>query len=311
MIYGIYVICHYENDAPEPEGVVLFDRPPKIGDRKILCDGKTWEVFEVNENGSCDMKIVPQKQEKQTMKLNDRLEDIFAHAVALQQAGKLRSTIYCIGRKVYILNQDDTVIMRFRLRKVDQHRGDLLEFEQPVSFHANDYDSKHVEYKDGKICFIQESEGERGFIRTKSCRTPAMTPEEVEELFKSYPVEITNTVQLHSKMLGLLDENLSHIEFSAQNGEFKIVQRNVYSGSVIEIKRKEGKGGFYENKDDLEDFEPMGLRTNDFMALFNFVDNLQFHFLSEGFICVDSHDKKTPMRAIISKCVYDELGTTK
>ena len=162
------------------------------------------------------------------MKLNDRLEDIFAHAVALQQAGRLRSTVYCIGRKVYILNQDHTVIMRFRLRKVDQHKGELLEFEQPVSFHANDYDSKHVEYNDGKICFIQESEGERGFVRTKSCRTPDMTPEDVEELFKSYPVEITNTVQLHSKMLGLLDENLSHIEFSAQNGELKIIQRNVY-----------------------------------------------------------------------------------
>jgi hypothetical protein len=236
------------------------------------------------------------------MKLSNRLEDIFAHAVALQQSGRLRSTVYCLGRKVYILNQDHTTLLRFRLRKTDK-----LEFDSPVSFHANDYDSQHVEERDGKICFIQSA---AGFQRVKSCRTPKLTPEAVEEMFKEYKVEPTNSVTLSSKVLGLLDENLSHIEFSAEDGELSIVQRNIYSGSIIEIKR-EKTGGLVEVKDELEDFAPIGLRTNDFMALFSFIPTLQFHFLGEGFICADSKDDKMPMRALVSKCRYDELGGTK
>ena len=236
------------------------------------------------------------------MKLNNRLEDIFAHAVALQQSGRLRSTVYCLGRKVYILNQDHTVLLRFRLRKIDK-----MEFETPVSFNANDYDSKEVEVRDEKICFITSA---AGFTRVKSCRTPSLSPDEVDLMFKSYEVEEKNTVTLHSKMLPLLDENLSHIEFSCEDGELKIVQRNIYSGSVIEIKR-EKTGGLMEVTDQLEDFAPTGLRTNDLLALFSFIDVLQFHFWGNGFVVVDSKDERMPMRALVSRCRYDELGGTK
>jgi len=236
------------------------------------------------------------------MKLSNRIEEIFSHAVALQQSGRLRSSVYCIGRKVYILNQDHTALLRFRLRKTDK-----LEFDTPVSFNANDYDSQVVEQKGDKICFVQSA---AGFKRVKSCRTPSLSPEEVEEMFKEYKVKLRNTVTLHSKMLGLLNEALSHIEFSCEDGEFKIVQRDIYSGSIIELKR-EKSGGLMEVKDDLEDFEPIGLRTNDFLALFTFIPTLQFSFLGDGFICVDSKDDKMPLRALISKCRYDELGGTK
>jgi len=241
-------------------------------------------------------------EEIKQMKLSNRLEEIFAHAVALQQSGRLRSTVFCIKRKVYILNADHTVLIRFRLRKTDK-----LEFAFPVSFHANDYDSKEVEERDGRICFIQNA---AGMERVKSCRTPNMTPEEVDELFKGYPVEVTNTVTLHSEMLGLLDEALSHIEFSCEKGQLLIVQRNIYSGSVIKLHRKQ-VGGLIQQQDKLEDFEPIGIRTNDFLALFSFIDTLQFHFLPGGVVCIDSNDPKMPMRAIISKCKYDELGTTR
>ena len=235
------------------------------------------------------------------MRVSYRLEDIFAHAVALQQSGRLRSTIFGIGRKVYILNQDHTALLRFRLRKVDK-----VEFDPPISFEANDYDSQEVDVQDGRICFVQKA---AGFERTKSCRTPSLTPEDVEDLFRSFHVEETNTIVLHAKMLTLLDESLSHIEFSAEDGELRIVQRNIYSGTVTEIKRK-SSGGLLEVTDELEDFEPTGLRTNDFMALFSFVDSLAFHFLPDGVICVDSKDARMPMRALISKCRYDELGGT-
>lgn len=235
------------------------------------------------------------------MKLSNRLEDIFAHAVALQQSGRLRSTVYCIKNKVYILNQDQTVILRFLLRKTDK-----ILFDTPVSFSANDYDSREVEERDGKICFIQSA---AGFERVKSCQTPKMAPEAVDKLFKSYNTELSNTVVLHEEMTGLLDESLSHIEFSSEGGEIRIVQRNIYSGSVIELKRQDTEG-FLQTKDDLEDFEPMGLRTNDFLALFSFVKSVQFHFLPEGIIVAESREERMPMKAVISKCVYDELGGT-
>jgi len=236
------------------------------------------------------------------MKLSDRLEDIFAHAVALQQNGRLRNTIYGMGRKVYILNTDHTVILRFRLRKTDR-----VEFDPPISFAANDYDSKLVGVEDGKICFIQES---AGFTRVKRCLTPSTTPEDVDKIFRGYKVdEGVASISLHAQMLSLLDENLSHIEFSCEDGEFKMVQRNIYTGTVAEITRKAG-GGLMDQTVKLEDFEPIGLRTGDFLALFTFVDSLDFHFLPDGFICVDSKDPKMPMRALVSKCVYDELGGT-
>lgn len=238
------------------------------------------------------------------MKLSHRLEDIFSHAVALQQSGRLRSTIYGIGRKVYVLNQDHTVLIRFRLRKTDR-----IEFDPPISFAANDYDSQLVTLEEGRICFTQEA---GGFERVKKCKTPETTPQEIDKLFRSYPVDGGShavTVPLHREMLSLLDDSLSHIEFSCEDGEFRMVQRNIYSGTISEIKRKTG-GGLVDVEDDLEDFEPIGLRTRDFMALFTFQSALDFLFLPEGFICVDSRDPKMPMRAIVSKCRYDELGTT-
>lgn len=237
------------------------------------------------------------------MKLSNRLEDIFAHAVALQQTGRLRSTVYCIGRKVFILNQDQTVLLRFMLRKTDK-----LEFEQPVSFAANDYDSKEVEERDGRICFIQHA---AGFDRVKSCKTPSMSPEEVEVLFKGYELFQENPVVLHKEVLSLLDESLSHIEFSSKDGQLSIIQRNIYSGSVLELKREKAKGlGMNVVEDQVEDFQPVGLRTDDFMALFSFVDSFTFHFQTGGLVWAESRDEKMPMRALISKCKYDELGGT-
>ena len=57
--YGIYVICWFgEDDAPEPEGTVIFDHYPKIGDQKILSDGHVYEVFRVHEDLKCDMQMI-------------------------------------------------------------------------------------------------------------------------------------------------------------------------------------------------------------------------------------------------------------
>ena len=232
------------------------------------------------------------------MKINQRVENIFAHAVALQQSGRLRSTVYCIEDRVYVLNQDLTVLLRFGLRK-----GERI-FTEPVSFNANDYDSKHIEEKDGRICFVQEA---TGFVREKTCRTPGMSPEEVEELWASYAPKKKNRVDLHEDFLGLLDDSLSHVEFSADKSGLRIVQRNIYSGSILELRREEA-GGFGIGAEKVKAFSPIGLRTPDLFALFSFVSSLTFYFGEKGAVYVVSGDKKMPMEGMVSKCVYDELG---
>ena len=236
------------------------------------------------------------------MKVNQRVENIFAHAVALQQNGRLRNTIYCKKMKIYIVNQDQTVILQFRLREGEEY------FDTPVSFAANDYDSKNMEERDGKICFLQN---DAGFDRVKSCKTPRMDTDDVDEMFRGFKLTPHNKVSLHKNILSLLEDNLSHIEFAAVDGKLIISQRNIYSGSVISLTREKAKGLGFQETDKLDDFAPIGLRTNDFIALFSFVDHINFYFpIDQGYAWAKSRDKKMKMKVIISKCVYDELGGT-
>ena len=239
------------------------------------------------------------------MKLTNRIEEIFAHAVALSQNGKLRSQIHCTGSLIYVVNQDQTVIMRFRLRSVDK-----LKFEPPISFAANDYDSRQIEIGDGRINFVQTA---GGFRREKSCRVPDTDTKEIDRIFRGLCKQATigeNSVTLSKDILSLLDESLSHIEFSCKDGVLNIVQRNIYSGTVSTLTQEntEGFGGLVSSSR-LKDFIPIGLRTNDFMALFAFVNAVEISFPPDvPFVVVESKTQTLPMRVILSKCSYDELG---
>lgn len=236
-------------------------------------------------------------------KISDRIEGIFAHAVAMEQSGRLKSTIYCLENEIFILNSDNTVLLRFLLRKTE------TPFKHPVSFRANDYDSRSFYEEDGKIIFVTENEN---FTRTKSCSTPGDTPEDIKTLFGNYEKLTDNKIVLNREILSLLDDSLSHVEISAPAKDLSIVQRNIYSGSVITVKRKKGEGlGMLANADGITDeFGPIGLRTDDFAALFTFVDNISFAFPSgdTDYCYIRSMDQKLAMEGIIATCVYDELG---
>lgn len=50
MKFGLYTICEFDDDAPEPEGTVIYDElPPKIGTEVILSDKKVWIVTNFEE----------------------------------------------------------------------------------------------------------------------------------------------------------------------------------------------------------------------------------------------------------------------
>ena len=234
-------------------------------------------------------------------KVNLRIEKIFAHGAALQQNGRLRNTIYCNKSFIYILNQDHTVFLRFSLRDSE------TAFANPISFAANDYDSNSFFEKEGKIHFVQENED---YTRIKSCKTPQFTPKKIAKLFKTKKegFKKTNEVAFKENLLSLLDESLSHIEFHSEGGELIITQRNIYSGSVLTIKKSEKKKGLGFSAGKLTDFEPIGLRTNDFLALFSFTDVVHFYFNDKNTVWFENKNKSMPFVGIISQCVYDELG---
>ena len=53
MKFGLYTICEFDDDAPEPEGIVIYDElPPKIGTEVVLCDKKIWIVTRYEEYNS-------------------------------------------------------------------------------------------------------------------------------------------------------------------------------------------------------------------------------------------------------------------
>lgn len=230
-------------------------------------------------------------------KINDRIETIFAHAVALQQDGRFRNTIHCSGKMIHIMNQDMTVILRFPIRQYE------TEFENPVSFFANDYDSKIFEEHDGKICFIQDNED---YERTKSCKVPSTQKKNPKKIFAKIPIEKENKVQIKSSILNLLEEDLSHIEFSCTEGKLKVVQRNIFSGALIEIQKKAAKGLLTE-KDSTGDFPVLAMRTNDFSSLFSFVNVINFYFSNNGYIYFKSISKKLKMDGVVSQCIYEEM----
>lgn len=234
--------------------------------------------------------------------ISPRVEEIFSQAVALEQSGRMKNTVFATGDTIYILNFDQTILLRFKLRKSE------AVFDHPVSFKANDYDSNKFYEEDGKIVFLSEG---GGFQRKTSCTSPGDTPDDIAGLFDSYAVPDANMIRFNKQILPLLEEKLSHLEISGVNGKLVVEQRNIYSGSVIELTRKEEGGFGMASEDDISsDFGPVGLRTNDFLALFAFLDSLTFYFPDNGdnYCYVNSEDPRLVMDGFISLCAYDELG---
>lgn len=63
MSYGLYVICDLEDEAPEPEGMVIFNTlHPPIGTEVVLSDKKTWIVTEDNIEDPFNPHIVVRRK---------------------------------------------------------------------------------------------------------------------------------------------------------------------------------------------------------------------------------------------------------
>lgn len=234
---------------------------------------------------------------KDMEKATAAVEEIFAHAVALTQANRLKNTVYCKENHVFILNFDNTILLRFTLP--EWHTP----FSNPVAFNANDYDGNHFYEKDGKIIFVSEV---GGVERKKTIAVPGAAPDEIERMFKNYETLNVCDISFHKNILEALDDKLSHIEISVRDGEWKLIQRDIYSGSTIEI--SELKKGLRAGGNIKQDIGPVGIRTNDFAALFTFNDRVKFHFDPDCREYASVTGQKYDMEGTVAFCIYDEIG---
>lgn len=226
------------------------------------------------------------------------LESIFSYAVAMDQSGRMRNTIICGGRDVFILNYDRTILMSFILSK------QAGAFPEPIVFDANDYDSSNFYIKNGAVIF---ESAEAGYVKTKKCGTSKeLTYDQISTLYlKRSRKKCSLSFTLRREILNLLQDDLSHIEFHYDDG-LKIVQRDIFSGVIIEVRKKETGLGIGD-VDVLSEFLPFGIRTQDLEALFQYDRELEFHFNNDlKFFVVKG--KTTTLTAILSWCLYDELG---
>jgi hypothetical protein len=230
------------------------------------------------------------------------IERIFSYGVALEQSGTQKNAAFCWENIIYIMNSDKTLLLRFE--------ASVNEFKEPIRFFLSDYDSPNFTSDGNSITFLQNGEE---FLRKKKCRIPNQTFQEVEELFyKFYDTEKMKwRIPFHKSSLDLLDTNLSHVEFVTKDGELKILQRDIYAGSLVQLERRlipEGLG-LMEPEDVLPDsLSPMGMRTGDFLALFNFNDKVDIYF-PEGFQYFIIDGLHNQMQGIVAGCIYDAIGT--
>ena len=231
-------------------------------------------------------------------------EQIFAHAVSLEQAGRQKNRIFGWQNVIFIFNYDKTVLLRFEMKQNF--------FEKPIGFFANDYDSDEFCVEGDTIVFTKQG---TEFQREKKCSIPDQSFEDVDGLFFKYiNVEPTEypSITIQKESLELFNIDLSHIELEGKEGKIIIRQRDIYSGTVLELTRPEGKGFQLEDslvwKDDIsQDFGPIGIRTTDFLTLFTFHSKVQLYLVGNYFI-VEGKTTQYEMTGVIGGCLYDELG---
>ena len=229
------------------------------------------------------------------------LEDIFAHAVALDSNTRLKNEIHCREKHVYVINYDRTVMLRFDSPKT---------FKEPVSFYANDYDSPHFRREGDRIVFERKS-AKGAFSRKRTCRMPDMEVVDLFDRFCNPEDKMPPLVaDVSDEVLTELDKDLGHIEFVPNGTSPRFIQKDLFSTSSIEVDPVK-TGGLNLFEDDVEstEFDPIAVRTNDFFALFTFCSRIKWYLNPKGYFIVTGN--AFGLVGIVAGCIYDEVGKIK
>ena len=239
---------------------------------------------------------------KQNVSVNKRIEGIFAQAVAMDNRG-IKNMIHCIGDNIYVVNFDYSMILRFSLRQSEAG------FEVPISFNANEYDSPQFTFEitpDGSKIVFRTVEKE--FTRRKICYTKSVSPnaEDIDKLYQELKKKAEKSqylFYLSADCVPLLEEDLSHVEISVENSSLILRQRNIYTGTMVEVESNE-KGFFTVNRLPKE-MPPIALKTKDFTSLFNIQKSLAF-IPAEDFLFVKD-PQKDDFDGVLALCRYDMI----
>ena len=239
---------------------------------------------------------------KQNVSVNKRIEGIFAQAVAMDNRG-IKNMIHCIGDNIYVVNFDYSMILRFSLRQSEAR------FEVPISFNANEYDSPQFAFEitpDGSKIVFRTVEKE--FTRRKICYTKSVSPnaEDIDKLYQELKKKAEQSqylFYLSADCVPLLEEDLSHAEISVENSSLILRQRNIYTGTIVEVESNE-KGFFTVNRLPKE-MPPIALKTKDFTSLFNIQKSLAF-IPTEDFLAVKD-SQKDDFDGVLALCKYDMI----
>lgn len=239
---------------------------------------------------------------KANVNVNKRIEGIFAQAVAMDNRG-VKNMIHCIGDNIYIVNFDYSMILRFSLRQSEAR------FEVPISFNANEYDSPNFAFEitenGSKIVFRTV---EKEFTRRKICQTKSVSPnaEDIDKLYQELKKKAEQSeylFYLSADCVPLLEEDLSHVEVSVENSSLILRQRNIYTGTIVEVESNE-KGFFTVNKLPKE-MPPIALKTKDFISLFNVQKSLAFIPTEDVLFVKDP--QKNDFDGVLALCKYDMI----
>ena len=239
---------------------------------------------------------------KANVNVNKRIEGIFAQAVAMDNRG-IKNMIHCIGDNIYIVNFDYSMILRFSLRQSEAR------FEVPISFNANEYDSPNFTFEitenGSKIVFHTV---EKEFTRRKICQTKSVSPnaEDIDKLYQELKKKAEKSqylFYLSSDCVPLLEEDLSHVEISVENSSLILRQRNIYTGTIVEVESNE-KGFFTVNRLPKE-MPPIALKTKDFTSLFNIQKSLAFIPTEDVLFVKDP--QKNDFDGVLALCKYDMI----
>lgn len=239
---------------------------------------------------------------KANVNVNKRIEGIFTQAVAMDNRG-VKNMIHCIGDNIYIVNFDYSMILRFSLRQSEAR------FEVPISFNANEYDSPQFTFEitpDGSKIVFRTVEKE--FTRRKICHTKSVSPnaEDIDKLYQELKKKAEQSqylFYLSADCVPLLEEDLSHVEISVENSSLILRQRNIYTGTIVEVESNE-KGFFTVNRLPKE-MLPIALKTKDFASLFNIQKSLAF-IPTEDFLFVKD-PQKDDFDGVLALCKYDMI----
>jgi len=238
--------------------------------------------------------------------MNQMTKTIFERAKKLSDTGRLRNEIYCKGRVIYLLNKDNTLLLRFFLPENEP------QFAQEVSFNATEFISENFKEENGQAVFTIEK---KDHTIKKTCCKASRGFEEIDNLFKKFFTHYSeDSIFFSNSISSSLKDELSHIELSFKNKTFYMIQRDIFSGGKHEIIQKnEGMRGLQPNL--TKNFGPIGIRTDDFLSIFIYYNKVHFYFnesnqyfLLEGEMGLGPGTPPVKVVGIMACCFYDEIG---